>query len=223
MSFVDEAITTTRLLELSTKYDVPALRKQILDALAPLFPSTLERCLALRTVDARGFASLAACVRLANVAERAAPQLLPVLLASFLHTQLNHANHDPAHAFYIKHLPEPLSPTLHAALVGARQELSHLSRAHVFPTLFNVPPFYRARHGVGGQREFCCAAARLQVIYELVEWDGAVDALRHLDEYPDMLQRAGFCGTCASKMLSEWNDGLRTLWTALPRVFGINV
>lgn len=177
------------LLRNTTKFEMTAVRRDLCDALAPLFPSTL-----LGYIEAPHFddAPLAGCVALANAfRETSLLHLLPAALYRIACASVRDI------------LDSALSPAnLRAVLLG-RAQIAVRAR-NVFPTVFT------------GRSGCAMHGAMPELAVVLLAEDGWIDTLRERD-IPRLVGTA--CKRCIRRMDVAYDEGRLAVWEALPEIF----
>ncbi|GJE90736.1 hypothetical protein PsYK624_068800 [Phanerochaete sordida] len=213
-TLISDPCAAVAILKLSEKYDAYKLRRRVIAALAPLFPSTLEAFDGLR---ARGAPRQSYQLRLIYhiislelALEHAAPSFLPSLLhfmagqkIEVLELVLSGGND------YKKALV--LSPKVKQALWLAKQRLSALARKEVFTKMFEV--------GACDQAERC-NALRLAFIIDFQSPDGYLDPLQQPRAFGQNLPDL-FCPSCIGEISRSFREGRARAWEELPRIFAL--
>ena len=211
---MEDPYATVAILKLSEKYEVDKLRRRVINALAPFFPTTLSAFDELRAQGATAqFHQLRVIYHIISLElalESTAPSFLPYLL-HFLAGQKTEVlnlilsgDGDSGKSLIV-------SPRTRNALLVARQRLSALARKEVFAKIFEVGVCEQAGR---------CNGLRLAFIIDFQSPDGYLDPLqvaRAFDQdLPDL-----FCPSCAAPMSQSINEGRARVWDQLPKIFDL--
>lgn len=202
------------ILKLSEKYEAHKLRRRVITALAPLFPTTLAAFDELRSRGALPqsyqLRLIYHIISLELALESAAPSFLPSLL-HFMAGQktdvldlILSGGED-----YTKTLI--LSPKVKHALLLAKQRLSTLGRKEVFAKMFEVGACEQAER---------CNALRLAFIIDFQGPDGYLDPLQLARAFGQDLPEL-FCSSCTGAIAQSIGEGRARVWEQLPRIFAL--
>lgn len=204
---LDDASAVASVLRLSAKYEVNALRLQVIRTIAPFFPTTLSSYKGLTDKMASDpafkhpFSSAVDLCHLASAFEVAAPSFLPYTLLML--------QRDPTPIFRIVDAVTNgpmgsqrrlLSPKLRRALLQGRSLLTLHARYEVYLALFRPTN--------------CCDAAKISLLNKILGPDGFIDPL-----HPRTIN--GFCKQCKKEIQRAIDVGRVKVWRELPENFGL--
>ncbi|GJE90726.1 hypothetical protein PsYK624_068700 [Phanerochaete sordida] len=209
-AFIDDERLALTLLRMSHKYAAHKLRTTLLRALEPCFPTQLVDWEArLRTLPERtAFTTAGAIVQFANIAELAAPHLLPAAILALVPFCAHSSGEHPFGLATFRGVPVKPEHRLVRAVVQAREALDAVARTEVYLEIFNPGnPDCVALEG--------CDAARANAIAALADADGLISPFAHTKSEPGWRPEM-FCGTCRARLERRFASGLRSEWKRLP-------
>ncbi|EKM55134.1 uncharacterized protein PHACADRAFT_255543 [Phanerochaete carnosa HHB-10118-sp] len=202
------------LLKTSTKYEVQDLRTPVLDALTAWFPTTLRswELKERKFGEHNPFSRKGAIITFANVAQHAAPHLLPAAL--LLLFPYYDGRDKPFYSGTFQGKPVTLNLSLELAVLRGRSVIGYIARLEVYPSLFSS----RGPHRILKSTQ--CIVGRMNAANTLCGEDGVINPFMHRKHETAWKPRE-FCTDCLRILESDWRSGTQSAWNQLPQAFGL--